>query len=164
MNITDRIDNIKKILYFCVNQEINFFDDKCGEFLSNLLVSKGEHEPYYKVYTIGLFLSSVSKNPTIFLKYAYEKDYDTDTNFLLFHDENASYDYGEQYGTVKYELEYTDIPDEMWEIIQICAENKAKTDVELEMKSAQRQYEYAKDNLNNYRNAINNLKRDKYGK
>ena len=73
MNITDRIDNIKKILYFCVNREINFFDDKCGEFLANLLVSKGEHEPYYKVYTIGLFLSSVSKNPTIFLKYAYEK-------------------------------------------------------------------------------------------
>ena len=158
MSITDRIDNIKKILYFCVNQEINFFDEKCGEFLSDLLVSKGEYEPYYKVYTIGLYLSSVSKNPTIFLKYTYETDYDKDTNFLLFHDDKALYDYGEQYGTVQYDLEYTDIPDEMWEIIQKLAENKAKTDVELEIKSAQMRYEYSKDNLKNFRNTIANLK------
>jgi len=164
MNITDRIDNIKKILYFCVNQEINFFDEKCGEFLSDLLVSKGEYEPYYKVYTIGLYLSSVSKNPTIFLKYTYETDYDKDTNFLLFHDDKALYDYGEQYGTIQYDLEYTDIPDEMWEIIQKLAENKAKTDVELEIKSAQMRYEYSKDNLKNFRNTMENLKRDKYGR
>ena len=52
----------------------------------------------------------------------------------------------------------------MKELTLIRREISNKTDVELEMKSAQSHYKYAKDNLNNYRNVINNLKIDKYGR
>lgn len=138
MELHDRILNIKKLLKYCSNQEIEIYEKKSGKFFHDLFAQdKFYHHMYFDAgFTIGLYLDTVAEVPTMFIEYIYEYDREgSDATLVLFNDDDAKYRYVTEGGFGAYGdrnspeghgiLEYSDIPDWIWEIIENTLKEKA---------------------------------------
>lgn len=122
--IETRINNIKRLLKFKDDGEIMILDKRCAQFFQSFFDSpKFYRHPCFDEcnITLGLYLPSTALIPTLFIEYIYEYDRDgCDTELILFNDDSADYMFGDwgKRGTSRDNIEYSDIPEEIWEIIE----------------------------------------------
>ena len=109
MKLKDRIKNIKTILKFCENNEVEIYNETCTG-----------------VVTVGNFLNSVAINPTLKIEYCYkDKDGDYDNELITFYDPDSEYMYGSDWGNSP-GLDYSDIDDGIWKIVEEIAYKRKK--------------------------------------
>lgn len=168
MEITERIHRVKDRLRYCGNEEIllknkealayfkDFFHERPRPKYNNVF---GDFTGY--TLEIGLYLGTTGDNPTLHIKYNTPSKewgcYD-DYEFIIFNDDEAHYkngywgDRNNDDSLYVGELEYSDIDDEIWEII----ENEA---LENANNLAAKGLEAAQDSVSFYESRIIELNR-----
>lgn len=122
--IETRINNIKRLLSRFNDCEITIFDKRCAQFFQSFFDSPRfyRHSCFDECnITLGLYLPTTAITPTLFIEYIYEYDREGyDTELVLFNDDSANYRFGDwgKRGTSRDNIEYSDIPEEIWEIIE----------------------------------------------
>lgn len=145
MELKDRIQNIKNLLNYCPvsSDEVMIYDDKCQKFFAKFFSSyPGRFEkPEFDnqcVVQIGLYdifdANLKTKHNTISIKYCYEYDRSEgeDWTFYLFNDPECYFDRFME----RPDIEYSEIPDYIWKIIQEELYKKATESVNNDLESA----------------------------
>lgn len=160
MKLKDRIENIKTLLEYCPHssKDVEIIDENVGLFFANLLNNneRFKHTTYDHVYPQISLSKQLNKDfktysYTIALEYVYDSDRDGDyTNILWFNDDDLedSCFYG------KPDIEYSDVPDDIWEIIQNILYNKATSNINKELISAKNSVKYWEDKLSEFNNNL----------
>lgn len=145
-----KISNLKTLLHYLPNSEAIIDNDITSNFFIDFFTKSKFHDPDYGMIIIGNYLESISKVPTLFIKYEYNWDRDgCDTEIVLFKDNNAEYKQGHgMYGKSnaintweRGDFEYSDIPENIWDIIINIVYKKAKENINYEIIEAKRHYE-----------------------
>lgn len=142
MKLEDRIQNIKTLLGYCPHstRDVTIVEENVGLFFANLFNndSRFQHTPYDRVYPrIYLYeaLNTDYKTHSISIgiEYTYDNDRDGEyTKSYTFDDEDLK-------DTCLYKgfpLKYSDVPDNIWEIIQNILYDKAMKTINEELQSA----------------------------
>lgn len=150
--MSETIEHIKKLLHYCPSGEIGFWGDEVSDYLLNKLNSSEFHKPSFDIFTMGLYLESISTNPTMFLKYEYESSWDNEVEFLLFNDTSAQYRDG---GKVPFadkgpDLNYDFISPGIWKIIEKKVADLAEKHVCEELGRAKKTLEYRQKEYNDF--------------
>ena len=135
MELKDRIANIKTILPYCSGRsdEVKIVVDEVGEFFANLIKrdSRFEGTKYEKIYPrvfLHKFLNTDYKtySTSIGIEYSYDGNREGDyISQFHFNDEDLE---DSNFGKVNAKMEYSEIPDNIWSIIQDkLYENARKT-------------------------------------
>lgn len=159
MKLEDRIQNIKKLLSYCPNstEDVMLSDDILCKFFWEFFSSKPERfkTPAFEGSTrvqinlLGMLDANyISRHDTVLLRYCYEYDREgEDWTFYYFNDPEC---YFRSFNHPS--LEYSEIPDSIWERIQnILYKKAAETMIkELEMaKSSVKYWEKKKEEFDN---------------
>lgn len=135
MKLKDRISNIKTILPYCSgwSNEVKIVVDEVGEFFANLFNNddRFKHSGYDRIFP-RVFLSETlntdykTHSTTIGLEYVYDSDRDgCYTAQYYFNDEDLE---DACFGKTGAIIEYSEVPDNIWAIIQDeLYENARKT-------------------------------------
>ena len=150
MKLEYRIQNIKKLLEYCPisSRDTMLYDDVCEKFFAKFFSSQPDRfampENKDKVFArIGLFdvfdKNLETKHKTIFIKYCYYYDRSDgeDWTFYLFNDPECYFREFE-----RADLEYSEIPDYIWERIQNIVYNEATKTINKNLEEARGSVEY----------------------
>lgn len=179
MELKERIHNIKELLSYCDNEEFETYNKDIGKFFKELFSQdKFHHHMYFDAgVSIGLYLKTVAYIPTMYIRYIYEYDREgSDDTLVLFNDDEAKYKHVTSGGYGAYgdrnsqdghgDLEYSDIPDWVWEKIQQGLYEKVKVKLakkvedskEWYLHRAKEAYEY---DLNQYNKLVGKYETEK---
>ena len=162
MKLEDRIQNIKKLLSYCPKstKDVMLSDDILCKFFWNFFSSKPERfkTPAFEgstIVQIGLLdmLNADYKghNHTILLKYCYEYDREgQDWTFYYFNDPECYFRPFDDHPS----LEYSEIPDAIWEHIQNILYDKAVKEINKELESAKSSVIYWEKRKNEFDNKL----------
>ena len=160
MILEERIQNIKRLLEFCPfsTDEVKIVEEKVGLFFANLFNNdeRFEHTPYDHVYP-RIYLSENlnadhrTYSTTIAIEYVYDSNRDGwSMETVYFNDKDLEDAWFSGIG----KIEYSEVPDEIWEIIQNELYKKATKYIREKLDSAKKSVKYWKnksldfDNLN----------------
>lgn len=163
MKLEDRIYNIKRLLEFCPRStaDVKIVEEKVGLFFANLFNNdeRFQHTRYDHVYPRIYLCEELNTDyethsTTIGIEYTYEADRDGEyLESYRFNDEDLKDSW--YYNNLKLTyIEYSEVPDEIWEIIQNKLYEEAKKNVDKELESAKKSVMYWESKLHE----INNLK------
>ncbi len=160
MELEDRIQNIKKLLSYCPHstKDVTIVEENVGLFFANLFNNdeRFQHTPYDRVYPriylyVTLNIDYKTYSNSIGIEYTYDNDRDGEyTQSYVFNDEDLK-------DTCFYclhpsSLEYSDVPDNIWERIQNILYDEATKEINENLKSAKSSviyWENRKDEFNN---------------
>ena len=139
----ETINRLKRALKYCSNDRIEVVDKRCMEYFSKFFTNRPRKNGIYNfrecsgIIEIGLYLYTQADNPTLFIQYdVYLGRDDIEEEFIIFNDDEAHYEFG-QWGNrnstdslYRGELEYSDISQEIWEILESIAISEAKKYIE----------------------------------
>ena len=165
MRIEDRIQNIKALLKYCPHstRDVTIVEDNVGLFFADLFNNdkRFKHTPYSRVYP-RIYLSETlntdykTHSTSIGIEYTYDNDRDGEyTENYIFYDEDLK-------DTCFYRtlpLKYSDIPDNIWEIIQNILYDKAMKSINEELQSAKDSVKYWEDKKYSFESTLS-LKND----
>ena len=164
MKLEDRIHNIKTLLKFCPHStaDTKIVEEKVGLFFANLFNDdeRFTHTLYDCVYP-RIYLSELlntdyeTHSTTISIEYVYDSDRDGDyCESYNFNDQDLEDTYF--YKDLKYRtlIEYSEVPDDIWEIIQTILYEKATENINKELISAKRSVEYWEKKLLEFNNNL----------
>ena len=146
MELKDRIKNIKTILPYCSrwSNEVKIIDEKVGRFFANLFNSddRFQHTNYDRVFPRVFLSESLNKDykthsTTIGIEYIYESDRDGYyTEQCYFNDEDLE---DTVFGKAGVNIEYSEVPDDIWAIIQDELYKNAVKTIQDDLKSASKE-------------------------
>jgi len=155
MKIKDRIQNIKTLLKYCPNSTNDVFivEEKVGLFFANFFNNDGRFTKshydhlYPRIYlTEHLNKDFKTHGTTISIEYCYDSDRDGDyLESYYFNDPDLKNTYlYKEYKDSPYHhfIEYSEVPDYVWEIIQNKLYEKATKNVNKELESAKSLVKY----------------------
>ena len=140
----ETINRLKRALKYCSNNRIEVVDKRCMEYFSKFFTDRPRRNGGDNfrecggIIEIGLYLNThETDNPTLFIQYdVYLGRDDIEEEFAIFNDDEAHYEIG-QWGNrnsvdslYRGELEYSDISQEIWEILESVAISEAKKYIE----------------------------------
>ena len=158
--LQDRIQNIKTLLDYCpiTTDEVMIINEEVGLFFANFFNSYGnrfKHTPYDHVYP-RMFLHKIlnkdfkTYSTTIGIDYVYGGDRDGDYGaFCLFNDEDLNdscFDFCDGDPLI----ESSEIPDNIWSIIQSVVYQRALEYINEEINRAEKSLKYWKKELKKY--------------
>ena len=158
MKIEDRIQNIKTLLKYCPHSttDVKIIKEKVGLFFALFFNKDGRFikTPYDHVYpsiylTEHLNLDFKTHGTTIGIEYCYDSD--RDGNYLesyYFNDPDLkdTFLYKENIDNPYFHfIEYSEVPDYIWEIIQDVLFEKATEKVNKDVESAYQTLEYVRN-------------------
>ena len=150
MKLENRIQNIKTLLSYCPRstKDVDIIEERVGLFFANFFnndnrFTKSHYDRLYpRIYlTKRLNLDFKTYGTTIGIEYCY--DCDRDGEYLesyYFNDPDLKDTY--LYKDSHYFIEYSEVPDYIWEIIQNILYNKATEEISKELESAKSSVEY----------------------
>lgn len=165
MELKDRIQNIKTLLSYCPHstKDVDIVEEKAGLFFANFFnndyrFTKSHYDHIYpRIYlTKHLNKDFKTHGTTIGIEYCY--DCDRDGEYLesyYFNDPDLKDTY--LYKGLKdghYFIEYSEVPDYIWEIIQNILYDKATETINKELKSAKKSVEYWEEKLFEFENKL----------
>ena len=161
MKLEDRIHNIKKLLNYCPNstEDVMLSDDILCKFFWSFFSSKPERfkTPAFEGSTrvqinlLGMLDANyISRHDTVLLRYCYEYDREgEDWTFYYFNDPEC---YFRSFNHPS--LEYSEIPDSIWERIQNILYDKAVKEINKELESAKSSIIYWEKRKNEFDNKL----------
>jgi hypothetical protein len=167
MKLKDRIKNIKTLLKYCSHStaDVKIIEEKVGLFFANFFNNDDRFTktPYDHVYpriylTEHLNLDFETHGTTIGIEYCYDSD--RDGNYFesyYFNDPDLkdTYLYKEHKNNPYYHfIEYSEVPDYVWEIIQNKLYEKATENVNKELESAKSLVKYWKEKKEEFDNKL----------
>ena len=148
MRLEERIYNIKTLLSFCPKStaDVEIVEEKVGLFFANLFNKdeRFQHTPYDHVYPRIYLSEQLNKDyethsTTIGIEYVYESDRDGwYTETVYFNDKDLEDAYFSNIG----KIEYSEVPDDIWEIIQGILFEEAEKHINSEIESAKKSLKY----------------------
>lgn len=167
MKIENRIQNIKTLLKYCPHStaDVKIVEEKVGLFFANFFNKDDRFTktPYGHVYpriylTEHLNLDFETHGTTISIEYCYDNDRDGDyLESYCFNDSDLKDTYlYKEYKDNPYchLIEYSEVPDYIWEIIQNKLYDKATENINKELKSAKAYVEYWEEQLFEFENKL----------
>ena len=164
MKLEDRIHNIKVLLKHCPHSTADtvIVEEKVGLFFANLFNNNERFKstPYDHVYpriylSETLNIDNETYSSTIAIEYVYDSD--RDGNYCASYDFNDP-DLEDAYFYREFKdrdlIEYSEVPDNIWEIIQIILYKKATENINYELISAKRSVEYWEKKLLEFNNNL----------
>lgn len=157
MTLEKRIENIKTLLKdFCPHstRDVTIVEENVGLFFANLFNNdeRFQHTPYDRVYPriylyTALNTDYKTDSTSIGIEYTYDNDRDGEyTKSYIFDDEDLK-------DTCFYRslpLKYSDVPDNIWEIIQNILIKDVSKHLNKELESAKKSVTYWENKINNY--------------
>ena len=151
MELKDRIQNIKTLLSYCPkdSDEVMINDEICQKFFGRFFSSQPDRfkKPEFDECRVQIELIDIldkdvrTKHYTVGLGYCYDWDREgEDWTFYYFNDPECYFREWQQP-----ELEYFEIPNDIWEKIQNILYDKATENVNKELESAKASVEYWKE-------------------
>jgi hypothetical protein len=164
MEIKDRISNIKTLLKYCPKStaDVEILDSEVALFFANLFNTdeRFKHTPYDRVYP-KIYLSEQlnrdykTHGTTICIEYVYDSDRDGDYTVDYYFDDEDIID------THFYEdlkkcgmIEYSEVPDSIWEIIQGILYTKAVSHINKELSSYKEGVEFWENRLSEFNDKL----------
>ena len=167
MNIKDRIQNIKTLLKYCPNstRDVKIVEEKVGLFFANFFNNDGRFTktPYDHVYPRIYLTEHLNKDfkthgTTIGIEYCYDSDRDGDyLDSYYFNDPDLKDTYlYKEYKDSPYHhfIDYSEVPDYVWEIIQNELYEKATENVNKELESARSSVKYWEEKKKEFDNKL----------
>lgn len=156
MELQDRIHNIKTLLEYCPKstEDVHIVDEKVGLFFAKFFNSHGDrfkHTPYEHVYPRISLCETLNKDykthsTTVCVEYVYDNDRDGYyTKTYYFNDEDLEDSCSPFHKS--WLIEYSEIPDNIWAIIQDTLYEKATEYINKKLKSAKQSVIYWEDKL-----------------
>lgn len=160
MKIEERIQNIKTLLKYCpvATDEVMITDEVCKKFFGNFFSSQPERfkKPEFDECRVQIELIDIldkdvrTKHYTVSLRYCYNWDREgEDWTFYYFNDPECYYREWQHP-----ELEYSEIPDKIWERIQNTLYNKATEHINKELEEAKSSVKYWENKREEFDNKI----------
>ena len=153
MKLEDRIQNIKTLLSYCpkASDEVMINDKTCKKFFGKFFSSQPDRfkKPEFDECRVQIELISIldkdvqTKHYTVGLQYCYNWDREGEDWTLYYFNDPECYYREWQHP----ELEYSEIPDDIWEKIQNILYDKATETINKELKSAKKSVEYWEEKL-----------------
>jgi hypothetical protein len=153
MKIEDRIQNIKKLLSYCpkASNEVMINDETCTKFFGKFFSSQPNRfkKPEFDECRVQIELIDIldkdvrTKHYTVGLRYCYNWDREGEAWTLYYFNDPECYFREWQ----QPELEYFEIPNDIWEKIQNILYDKATETINKELKSAKKSVEYWEEKL-----------------
>ena len=161
MRLEDRIQNIKKLLSYCPvsTDEVMINDEVCQKFFGNFFSSQPDRfkKPEFDKCRVQIELVSIldkdvrTKHYTVSFRYCYHYDRSDGEDWTLYYfNDNECYFREWQHP----ELEYSEIPDKIWERIQNTLYNKATEHINEELESAKSSVKYWEDKKKEFGNKL----------
>ena len=162
MKLEDRIQNIKTLLKYCPHstRDVTIVEENVGLFFANLFNNdkRFQHTPYDRVYPRIYLYETLNTDykthsTSIEIEYTYDNDRDGEyTRCYAFNDEDLK-------DTCFYclhssSLEYSDVPDNIWEIIQNILYDKATKEINENLKSAKDSVIYWENRKEEFENKL----------
>lgn len=166
MKIENRIQNIKTLLKYCPHStaDVKIIKEKVGLFFALFFNKDGRFTktPYDHVYPRIYLTEHLNKDfkthgTTIGIEYCYDSDRDGDyLESYYFNDPDLkdTFLYENINSPYYHFIEYSEVPDYIWEIIQNELYNKATENVNKELKSAKALVEYWKEKKKEFDNQL----------
>ena len=155
------IANIKKLLPYCLNEEVLIKDSVVGWFFHKYVNSKEGLKPVTwtnAVYpVIGFSKIFINKEPyPLRLSYVYTCDPDAVENvtYYRFNDDEVVYD--DDFLSPKSGLDYSDIPDYIWKEIESKVYEAAKSNITSKLREAKDSIFVFEEELKEIYNIVNN--------
>ena len=158
MKIEDRIQNIKTLLKYCPHstRDVDIVEEEVGLFFAKFFNNdkRFTKTPYDHVYpriylTEHLNLDFKTHGTTIGIEYCYDSDRDGDyLESYYFNDPDLKNTYlykGYKDNSYCHLIEYSEVPDYIWEIIQDVLFKKATEKVNKDVESAYQTLEYVRN-------------------
>lgn len=146
MKLKDRIQNIKTLLGYCSNEEVEIIEEKTGKFFSKFF-SKDDrfttprYDPTYITISLATYILNKNNKYRLDISYCYSADRDgEDWATYGFNDPEVIYDY--DFLEPNDSLEYSEIPDYIWKIIQDEIYKEATKTVDENLKEAMSHLDY----------------------
>ena len=167
MKLEERIQNIKTLLKYCPNstKDVNIIEENVGLFFANFFnndnrFTKSNYDHIYpRIYlTKYLNLDFETYGTTIGIEYCYDSD--RDGNYFdsyCFNDTDLknTYLYKENKDNKYYHfIEYSEVPDYIWEIIQNILYNIATGNINKELESARSSVVYWENKKEEFDNKL----------
>jgi len=166
MRIEDRIQNIKKLLKYCPHstRDVTIVEDNVGLFFADLFNNdkRFKHTPYSRVYPkIYLYeelnIDYKTHSTSIGIEYTYDNDRDGEyTESYVFDDEDLKDTCFYTYKNLS--LKYSDVPDNIWEIIQNILYDKAMKEINKELQSAKDSVKFWEDRKYSFESTLTLIK------
>ncbi len=151
MELKDRIQNIKTLLSYCpkASDEVMINNEVCTKFFGKFFSSQPNRfkKPEFDECRVQIELISIldkdvrTKHYTVGLQYCYNWDREGEDWTLYYFNDPECYYREWQHP----ELEYSEIPDYIWEIIQDVLFKKATERVNKDVESAYQTLEYVRN-------------------
>lgn len=155
------INNIKKLLLYCENEEAYIVDGVVGWFFHEYINNNKNLKPVTwtnAVYpVIGLSKIFINKEPyPLRLSYVYTCDPDAVENitYYRFNDDEVVYD--DDFLSPKSGLNYSDIPDYIWKEIESKVYEAAKNSITSKLREAKDSIFVFEEELKEIHNIVNN--------
>ena len=161
MRIEDSIQNIKKLLKYCPHstRDVTIVEENVGLFFANLFNNdeRFQHTPYDRVYPRIYLYKQLNTDykthsTSIEIEYTYDNDRDGEyTESYVFDDEDLK-------DTCFYRslpLKYSDVPDNIWEIIQNILYDKAMKTINEELQSAKDSVKFWENRKYSFESTLN---------
>ena len=158
MKLEDRIQNIKTLLKYCPHstRDVDIVEERVGLFFANFFNNDGRFTktPYDHVYPRIYLTEHLNKDfkthgTTISIEYCYDSDRDGDyLDSYYFNDSDLKNTYlYKEYKDSPYHhfIEYSEVPDYIWEIIQNELFYLATENVNKDVESAYQTLQYVKN-------------------
>lgn len=160
MKLEDRIQNIKKLLKYCPHstRDVTIVEDNVGLFFADLFNNdkRFKHTPYSRVYS-RIYLSEAlntdykTHSTSIGIEYKYDNDRDGEyTESYIFDDEDLK----DTCFYRNFPLKYSDVPDNIWEIIQNILYDEATKEINENLKSAKDSVIYWENRKEEFENKL----------
>lgn len=122
MKLKDRIQNIKCLLEYCSNEEVHIVEEKTGKFFSKFFSNDDRfitplYDTTYITISLATYILNKRNKYRLDISYCYAADRDGEDWITYgFNDPEVIYDY--DFLEPNDSLEYSEIPDYIWKIIQ----------------------------------------------
>ena len=160
MEVKDRIQNIKTLLSYCpkASDEVMINDETCTKFFGKFFSSQPDRfkKPEFDECRVQIELIDIldkdvrTKHYTVGLQYCYNWDREGEDWTLYYFNDPECYYREWQHP----ELEYSEIPDDIWERIQNILYNKATETINKEISSAESLLKYWEEKLREFENKL----------
>lgn len=166
MKLKDRIQNIKTLLKYCPHstRDVDIIEERVGLFFANFFnnnnrFTKTRYDHVYpRIYlTEHLNKDFKTHGTTISIEYCYDSDRDGDyLESYCFNDPDLKDIYFKEYKDSPYHhfIEYSEVPDYVWEIIQNKLYEKATENVNKELESAKSSVKYWEEKKKEFDNKL----------
>ena len=146
MKLKDRIQNIKTLLGYCSNEKVEIIEEKTGKFFSKFFSGDNrfttpKYNPTYITIRLATYILNKNNKYRLDISYCYSADRDgEDWVTYGFDDPEVIYDY--DFLEPNDSLEYSEIPDYIWKIIQDEVYKEAMKKVDKDLKEAMSHLDY----------------------